>query len=372
MPLPQPVSLPPPHDIHGPPTSPRIASLDQFRGYTVAAMFVVNFLGSFTVTPAILRHHHTYCSYADTIMPQFFFAVGFALRLVLLRNAERDSRGPALRRAAWRALGLVVLGVIVYQLDGRFRAWAEMTAAGPAAILGNAFWRNPFQALTHIGVTILWILPVALASARTRVLFAVASGALHVGLSYAFWYDVLHAKRVIDGGPLGFLTWTVPLVAGTLVHDLFVQHGPRDTIARCLKWGAAVMLAGYGLSCLSHGGTLAAPPFTPPTQPVDLWTMSQRAGSLSYLTFATGFSLAIYAVFIWLCDLRGRSAGIFSVLGQNALAAYVLHLWLMDVVKPFVPRDAPAWWVLITFAVFFGATLGLTAWLNRRGLFLRL
>ena len=353
-------------------TPPRIASLDQFRGYTVAGMFVVNFLGGFAVTPALLRHHNTYCSYADTIMPQFFFAVGFALRLVLLRNAGRDGRGTALRRAAWRALGLIVVGVIVYQLDGRFRTWAEMTAAGPAGVLGNAFWRNPFQALTHIGVTILWILPVALASARARLLFALASGALHVGLSYAFWYELLHAKRVIDGGPLGFLTWTVPLIAGTLAHDVFVHRGPRDAIRRFFAWGVAAMLAGYGLACLSQGGSLAAPPFWPPSAAVDLWTMSQRAGSLSYLTFATGFSLAVYAAFVWLCDLRQHAARLFNILGQNALAAYVLHLWLMDFVKPFAPRDAPAWWVLATFAIFFGATLGITAWLNRRGLFLRL
>jgi predicted acyltransferase len=65
----------------------RIISLDQFRGYTVAGMFVVNFLGGFAVTPAVLRHHNSYCSYADTIMPQFLFAVGFAFRLTFASPA---------------------------------------------------------------------------------------------------------------------------------------------------------------------------------------------------------------------------------------------------------------------------------------------
>jgi predicted acyltransferase len=70
--------------------SRRIVSLDQFRGYTVAGMLLVNFIGGFTAVPAIFKHHNTYCSYADTIMPQFFFAVGFAYRLTFLRRAQAD------------------------------------------------------------------------------------------------------------------------------------------------------------------------------------------------------------------------------------------------------------------------------------------
>ncbi len=69
------------------PPSTRIASLDQFRGYTVAGMFLVNFLGGYLATPLLLKHHNTFCSYADTIMPQFFFAVGFAFRLTFGRRA---------------------------------------------------------------------------------------------------------------------------------------------------------------------------------------------------------------------------------------------------------------------------------------------
>ena len=65
-------------------------------------MFLVNFLSSFREIHPLLKHHNTYNSYADTIMPQFFFAVGFALRLVLLRNigsmGPRKAYGRALRR----------------------------------------------------------------------------------------------------------------------------------------------------------------------------------------------------------------------------------------------------------------------------------
>src|SRR4051794_41872339 len=78
----------------GPGPGGRIVSLDQFRGYTVAGMLLVNFLGAYKAVPALLKHHNTYCSYADTIMPQFFFAVGFAYRLTFLRRLERQGVAP--------------------------------------------------------------------------------------------------------------------------------------------------------------------------------------------------------------------------------------------------------------------------------------
>ena len=77
-------------------TAGRIESLDQFRGYTVAGMFVVNFLGSFDATPVLLTHQNNFCSYADTIMPQFFFAVGFAFRLTFGRRAQVSHLTPQL------------------------------------------------------------------------------------------------------------------------------------------------------------------------------------------------------------------------------------------------------------------------------------
>ena len=82
------------------PVVDRIHSLDQFRGYTVLGMFFVNFIGYFAVTPAIFKHHNTYCSYADTIMPQFFFAVGFAYRLHVLAAYGADAPGLALSFAS--------------------------------------------------------------------------------------------------------------------------------------------------------------------------------------------------------------------------------------------------------------------------------
>lgn len=349
----------------------RIHSLDQFRGYTVAGMFAVNFLGGYTAVPAILRHHYTYCSYADVVMPQFFFAVGFALRLVILKEIERSGQGAAFIRGIKRGLALILFGCLFYQLDGHFRTWESLKELGWSGFFEKSFRQNAFQALTHIGVTTLWVLPVIALSGRIRLAYLVASGLLHLGLSHWFWYETLQEWRVIDGGMLGFLSWTIPTLVGAFAYD-WVRASPSGAIRRLLIWGAALMALGYALSCLSAGGHWAAAPFFPPLREVDLWTMSQRAGSLSYLTFAAGFSLASYAFFVWLTDLRGKQWNVFSQLGKNAFAAYVIHMIAMTCLGRFGPSDAPLWYAVMLSALGCWLSYVMTCWCNRRELFLRL
>jgi hypothetical protein len=145
------------------------------------------------------------------------------------------------------------------------------------------------------------------------------------------------------------------------------------------------MLLGYALSCLNRvtppndtapGGGLTRwliePPPLPPSLPANLWTMSQRAGSVSYQTFAAGFALVAYAAFVLLCD-RGRvKLGVLQSLGENALAAYIIHDLVADALKPYLPADAPAWYVLAMFALFLGICLVCVRYLNRHRLYLRL
>ena len=96
-------------------TSARLTSLDQFRGYTMFGMLLVNFLGAYAICPRILRHTNDYCSYADTIMPQFLFAVGFAMRLSLGKRREAGGTMPW-GRAIRRILGLALIAIVWYTI----------------------------------------------------------------------------------------------------------------------------------------------------------------------------------------------------------------------------------------------------------------
>src|SRR5437868_15100526 len=122
----------------------RINSLDQFRGYTVLGMFFVSFAGHFKIVGDIFKHHNTYCSYADTIMPHFFFAVGFAYRLTLLKRLKQEGAATAYARVIRRNLGLILLGMVIYHLDGKFDTWSKLQALGLPGFLNSAFHRDVF------------------------------------------------------------------------------------------------------------------------------------------------------------------------------------------------------------------------------------
>jgi hypothetical protein len=387
----------------------RIVALDQFRGYTVAGMWVVNFLGGFAVTPAVLRHHNTYCSYADTIMPQFLFAVGFAFRLTFARRAHSQGLTAAYRRVVRRLAGLVLISLVLYTLAVERREWSELAQSGVGTTLLTLAKRHWFQTLMHIAAASLWILPVIRAGTGVRVGYLLFSAGLHVALSAWFNFTWVHSPpRGIDGGPLGFLTWSIPALVGSLACDAFVAGPRRQALGRLTAWSLALMALGYGLSCGTRfydlppseqpaAGELAAnpvvfsldrdrpwdvrsllaePPFVPPPAPAqrpgNYWMMSQRSGSVSYLTFAAGFSLAVFVLFVLACDGCGWQIGLFHTLGSNALAAYVLGGMVEMAVKSLLPQAAPAWQVLAGLALSFGTSYLLVWLLQRKGLLIRL
>lgn len=108
-------------------SSRRIVSMDQFRGYTVAGMFLVNFLGGYAAIHPVLKHNDSYFSYADSIMPSFMFAVGFSFRLTYLRRRSQSSSLHTIWTYVRRSLALVVVSLVMYGFGGHFKEWAEFS-----------------------------------------------------------------------------------------------------------------------------------------------------------------------------------------------------------------------------------------------------
>ena len=235
----------------------RITSLDQFRGYTVAGMFLVNFLGGFKECATVLKHHHTYCSYADTIMPHFLFAVGFAFRLTFGRRAQTAGLFPAYRRVVTRFLGLFLVAFVIYHYRQasyfleRGDTWENLKEIGFWGSISPPLRRNWFQTLMHIACTGLWITPVIRSSKSVRIGFMIFSGVLHMFLSHWFnfaWCSSPTIGNVIDGGPIGVLTWSIPALLGTLVCDAVADAEGRPNLFKMFAWSILIMGLGWGMT----------------------------------------------------------------------------------------------------------------------------
>lgn len=401
-----------------PNSTKRLASLDQFRGYTVLGMMLVNFLGAYSACPRILKHTNDYCSYADTIMPHFFFAVGFAMRLTYGRKYFPADGWHAASRMVRRILGLLLVSFLVYHASVPAKTWDEFVELGWWGVVATPLKREWFQTLTHIAVTSLWILPVVPLRSSIRWGWLAVSASLHAILSYWFNFEWVHTSPgAIDGGPLGFLSWAIPTLLGTIACDWYLEQTSVKIATKKAIWCAlAFMLSGYVLSCGTRfydvkakdsavdagggppqklamnpviptvdqledwikrpvGSQFAEPPLFPPPnadqRKWNYWMMSQKAGSISYQIFAAGLSLALFNLFFLMNDFWGRQLPIFRTFGTNALIVYVLHGIVIDAVRPFVPKDAPIWYVLCAMVTFFVVSWVVVRHFERQKVFFR-
>lgn len=414
------MSLAPP-----PAAPPRIASMDQFRGYTVFGMFLVNFLGGMAAIHSVFKHNNTYCSYADTIMPSFMFACGFSFRLTVLRRIEADGPRLAYTRAARRCLSLVLVSLVLFgaeDLDA-FKGWADMTWPNIHDFFAKMLKAQLWEVLAIIGCAQLLILPVVARKARVRFATLVGFLILHAVLTHYFNYWFVRGRpsaldglwgvsgtSAWDGGFFGLLMWAVPMLAGTLVYDLVSSKSAGASAGLLIPVGVLVMLLGYGASCLTRAyditpasaaalgddkfapspvvpdlsllkgrpwkDLLADPPFVEPPGPevrkINYWMMDKRITTISFITFATGFSLALYGLFVVACDILGARLGIFRMLGMNPLLAYVIHHAVEALLHLVTPKDSPLWWCLVSLVLFYALTLAFVKFFDDRKIFVRL
>ncbi len=406
-------------------STPRIISLDQFRGYTVAGMFLVNFVGNLKSFPQVLKHHDVpWFSYADSIMPSFMFAAGVSFRLAMLRRIANDGPRKAYTHAVLRGLGLVLVSLLMYTREDidQIKHWADMTPETVAKTIGTTLKANLWETLAIIGVVQILILPVVTRSVRVRSLTILAFLAFHVVISYffnfAFVYGLpngldtwlgLTGKSAWDGGFFGVFGWAIPMLFGTLAYDVVIANTPWGSTAKLFGLGAVLLALGYGASCVgtlynpdrgtvemlrpgmpaspvlppfanmkdrSLESLLATPPFLEPAKDAVpahcYWAMNKKMVSLPFTLFASGFAFVVLALFIPPCDIGGVQIGIFRTFGLNPLLAYIVHHAVEEMVLTVWPEDSPLWFGSVGLALFLTITYVIMRYFERHKIYLRL
>ena len=102
---------------HSEDATPRIASVDIFRGLTVLVMVFVDNLDFVKGLPWWTYHmprQSNGMTYVDMVFPAFLFAMGMSIPIAVDRRiAEGDSRGKIWLRIVVRSLSLVALGLFI-------------------------------------------------------------------------------------------------------------------------------------------------------------------------------------------------------------------------------------------------------------------
>jgi len=251
--------------------SVRVVSMDQYRGYTVAGMFLVNFVGHLAAFHYVFKHNSGFFSYADSIMPAFIFCAGFSYRLTAIRRFSEMGAAGACWSYFRRSLALVLVSVAIFTFNADLgRSWDQsVTVIGLPAALSEFLFEflkaGMWEVLSIIGMTQILLLPVINRDFKVRLIAAIVLPLLHLLFSWSFNYDFAnglpnwfnnffgaHDKTVWDGGLFGPLAWALPMLVGTLTYDVIAARSATKSSGILFAISVALMFGGYLTNCLSR------------------------------------------------------------------------------------------------------------------------
>ncbi|HEY0080751.1 MAG TPA: heparan-alpha-glucosaminide N-acetyltransferase domain-containing protein [Pyrinomonadaceae bacterium] len=297
----------------------RMASLDVFRGLTIAGMVLVNNPGTWSAIYDPLEHAvwHGWTP-TDFVFPFFLFIVGVSITLALGRRASeggnrRDLYLKILRRAAIIfALGLFLAGFPYFDLSTiRIPGVLQRIAVCylfASVIFLKTNWRT--RALITAALLLLYWALMMLVPVP-----GFGAGDLSKEGNLAAYLDRLllgghlwkQAKVYDPEGILSTLPALATTLCGVLTGELLrSKRSGLEKVSAMFVAGACGVVLGWMWNF-----------FFPINK--SLWTSS-------YAVFTAGMALQLLALCYWLIDLKGRRrwAKPFLIFGTNALALYFL------------------------------------------------
>ncbi len=331
----------------------RLMSMDAFRGFVMFLM-VAEVLHLSRVAAAhpnwfwqFLSKHQSHvewygCSLHDLIQPAFSFLVGVALPFSIAnRVAKGDSTAKMYGHAAWRALVLILLGVMLrsvgrQQIYWTFEDTLSQIGMGYLILFALGFrstkvvWSS--LALILIGYWLAFVLyPLPPAGFDYTAVGVPADWPYHASglaahfnknsnLAWAFdtWFLNLFSREkpfTHNGG--GYATLSFIPTLGTMILGMIAGRWLRaDTSEK----GKIRILLIAGVACLALGLILHYSGICPSVKRI--WTPA-------WTIFSGGWCFLLLAAFYAAIDMFGYRRWAFPlvVIGMNSIAIYVLaHL----------------------------------------------
>jgi heparan-alpha-glucosaminide N-acetyltransferase len=339
----------------------RIASIDVFRGLTMAVMIFVNELAGVRGLPWWTYHAHrawNVMTYVDMVYPFFLFIIGLAIPIAIRARLKKSSSEIALwRHVLLRSASLIVLGLILANADKVDRDHTGLTGSVWAllGLLGGVlYWnvypeskrfRSLFKGLRVAGLLLLvfvyaifrritpaghvgWIdgkypeilgligytyLSVAVLYIPTRR-WLWAPVAWFVGLVGLCAVATLHWLNFPNTLPLYFWpfsngSWACMTMGGVVTSVIFLgDHRwktPKQRMQLAAVFAALNLVAGWLLTPLGISKIRATP----------TWSL-----------YSVGAAVLCFTLLYWVCDLRKRTGWAFMVrsAGSNTLLTYLL------------------------------------------------
>ena len=300
----------------------RLDSLDAFRGFTIAAMVLVNNPGDWGNLYSQLAHAKWHgWTFTDTIFPFFLFIGGVSMALSLGRLAAAGADKPRLLvKLAKRACLIFLIGFLLnliphfnfetVRIPGVLQRIALCTLLA-APIVVYCTWRAQLAIIVALlalySALMLWY-PVP----------GIGAGVLEPGKDFGAYID----RMVLDGHMwVQSKTWDPEGLVSTLpalCSQLFGVLAGRFLLSKLSRMEQTVWLLLAGLLFVWLGVILDAV-----LMPINksLWTPS-------YCVLMTGWALLVFSAFFWLLDVNpygalraaaARWTRPFRIYGMNAL-----------------------------------------------------
>jgi predicted acyltransferase len=295
----------------------RLISLDAFRGFTIAAMIMVNYPGSWShVYPPLLHVDWHGITPTDLIFPFFIFIVGVSITLAYNKRLQAGiPKNPMYKKIVFRALKIFIVGILLwlfpkFDLENiRFAGVLQRIAIVflvSALLFLNSKWKT--QAIVAAVLLVGYWLAMVLIPTP-----GYGAPMLEPGANLAAWID----SKLLPGymwqktwDPEGIFS-TLPAIA-TGITGMLAGHLILSNMSQEKK---VIYLFSFGFFAFAIGY---------------LWDfifpINKNIWTSSFVMVTSGLAAMVLAISMFFVDMQGRTRftkpGI--IFGSNAIAVYVL------------------------------------------------